>query len=145
MLMVCVSGTAVVALVDALPDTYITVTVTNFNRFAVIDQVDVLTDLTPVDDTAPNAFALGQNHPNPFNPKTTISFALPEAADVRLDVYAATGQYVVTLADGMMPAGSQQVVWNGTDAAGRPVGSGVYFYRLDAGQFSETKKMLLLK
>ena len=140
-----ISGTAVVALVDALPDTYITVTVTNFNRFAVIDQVDVLTDLTPVDDTAPNAFALGQNHPNPFNPKTTISFALPEAADVRLDVYAATGQYVVTLADGMMPAGSQQVVWNGTDAAGRPVGSGVYFYRLDAGQFSETKKMLLLK
>jgi hypothetical protein len=138
-------GVAIVPITGSLPDGEITVTVSSFNRFTYIGQVDVLVDLTPVEGAAPAAIALGQNHPNPFNPKTTIGFALPEATRVALDVYSASGQHVARLQDGFLPAGQQQVVWNGTDDAGRAVGSGVYFYRLQAGAWSETKKMLLLK
>lgn len=140
-----ISGTAVVPIEGVLPETEITVTVSNFNRFTTISQVDVLADLTPVGEATPGAIALGQNHPNPFNPKTSIGFALPEATRVSLDIYSATGQRVARLLDAVLPAGQQQVVWNGTDDAGRAVGSGVYFYRLQAGAWSETKKMMLLK
>ena len=138
-------GVAIVPIVRSLPEGQITVTVTNFNRFTYIGQVDVLVDLTPVEGATPAAVALGQNHPNPFNPKTTIGFALPAASRVALDIYSASGQHVARLLDGYLPAGMQQVVWNGTDDAGRSVGSGVYFYRLQAGTWTETKKMMLLK
>jgi hypothetical protein len=138
------SGVAVVTFGRALPETFVTVTVTNFNRFAYVADVDVLTDLTPVDE-APKVFALGQNHPNPFNPKTTISFSLPATGQVDLVVYSATGQQVRSLADGSLAAGQHNVVWDGRDDAGVSVGSGIYFYRLQSESLSETKKMLLLK
>jgi len=95
--------------------------------------------------TVPPASVNVSNYPNPFNPSTTISFTLPREADVVLDVYNIKGQKVRTLLDGACSGGYHQVVWNGDDSAGRSVGSGVYFYRMVSGGFTEVKKMLLLK
>jgi hypothetical protein len=96
--------------------------------------------LSGVGTTLPESYGLSQNYPNPFNPSTTISFALPEANHVRLDIYNVLGQKVETLVDQNMPAGTHEVEWYTSTAA-----SGVYFYRLEAGTFSETKKMMFLK
>lgn len=95
--------------------------------------------------TLPTEFALSQNVPNPFNPTTQISFALPVAAKVNLAVYNVLGQHVKTLVDADMRAGNQTVTWDGTDLTGHTVASGVYFYKLNAGDFAATKKMLMLK
>lgn len=94
--------------------------------------------------SSPQDLALG-NHPNPFNPSTTISFALPEAEVVTLRVYDVRGRLVRTLADGSFEAGAHSVEWNGTDGGNSPVASGVYFYRLTAGGVDQTRKMLLMK
>ncbi|UCD94394.1 MAG: T9SS type A sorting domain-containing protein [Candidatus Zixiibacteriota bacterium] len=91
-------------------------------------------------DILPASFELYQNRPNPFNPATTIAFALPEKAWVRLDVFNLLGQRVATLADGEFEAGNHEVAWNAQDAP-----SGVYFYRISAATKVLTKKMLLLK
>jgi hypothetical protein len=88
---------------------------------------------------------LFQNHPNPFNPTTTLSFALPQSADVDLSIYTPAGQLVKRLASGIFPAGVKEIAWDGTDRNGNRVGSGVYFYRLKAGAYTETRKMILLK
>ena len=86
------------------------------------------------------------NHPNPFNPTTTIDFEVPVAAYTRIAVYDVAGRHVVTLVDGMMTAGKKTAVWNGHNRRGERVASGVYFYRLDvSGQRALTKKMVLLK
>jgi len=101
-----------------------------------------LVDVKDIENTA--AFSLG-NWPNPFNPVTTIAFSLPAAAKARLDVYNVKGQRVTTLVNEPLAAGLHQVVWNGRDANNRAVSSGVYFYRLRAGKYDRTRKMLLLK
>jgi len=88
---------------------------------------------------------LRQNYPNPFNPETTISFDLPKAGNVNLGVYNTKGQLVKTLVDGNLNNGRQSFVWNGTDAQGQPVSSGLYFYRLSTNGQVETKKMMLMK
>jgi hypothetical protein len=93
----------------------------------------------------PTEFELSQNTPNPFNPTTQIAFALPSASKVNLTIYNVLGQQVKTLVDDYMNAGYQSVTWDGTDDYGGAVASGVYFYRISAEQFSDTKKMLLLK
>ena len=87
------------------------------------------------------------NFPNPFNPETTIKFSLPFVTNVSLEVFNIRGQKVKTVLDGSREfgIGSHSVVWDGTDSAGRTVGSGVYFYRISAGEMSTTKKMLLMK
>ena len=97
------------------------------------------------DVLVPTDFALNQNYPNPFNPTTTIRFALPEPADVTLEVFNILGQKVATIKKGRMTAGYHAETWNGTTDNGRPTASGVYFYRINANSFSEQKKMLLLK
>ncbi len=102
---------------------------------------DVDEDLPQV----PNAFALYQNSPNPFNPVTTIRFDLPRAEHVRLVVYNVKGELVATLADQNMDAGRKEITWDAKDSAGRTATSGVYFYRLVAGEFVETRKMILLR
>jgi hypothetical protein len=89
--------------------------------------------------------ALWQNEPNPFNPTTTISFVLPSAQQANLAIYDANGKLVRTLVDGVRGFGSHHVEWDGTDNVGNKVGSGVYFYRLTAGKFQQSRKMVLLK
>ena len=94
----------------------------------------------------PEEFQLNQNYPNPFNPTTTISFALPESVDaVRLEIYDVTGTLVRTLATGAHDAGYHDVTWDGRDAGGQPVASGVYLYRLQAGAYQVTKAMMMAK
>lgn len=88
----------------------------------------------------PDRITLQENYPNPFNPTTTISYALPQAGQVRVDVYNVLGQVVSTLVNKYQPAGYYQVDWNANDFA-----SGVYFYRLTVGNHVETKKMILAK
>lgn len=102
-------------------------------------------DLAAAGPELPTGFELEQNYPNPFNPETIIWFSLPAASTVELTVYNVLGRRVVTLVQGDYPAGSHQVTWNGTDAGGRPVSSGVYLYRLSAGTAAVTRKMMLLK
>jgi hypothetical protein len=85
------------------------------------------------------------NYPNPFNPVTTINYDLPAASQVRLDVYNVAGQLVTTLVDEWKEAGRHQCIWNSKDADGRTVASGMYFYRLKAGDFVSSRKMVLLK
>jgi len=89
----------------------------------------------------PKQFALHQNYPNPFNPNTTIAFDIGNFTWVRLDIINVLGQTVATLIDSPMDAGSYDVEWN----AGSDISSGIYFYKIEAGDFTETKKMLLLK
>ena len=91
------------------------------------------------------ALRLDPNHPNPFNPLTTIPFYLPERTRVRLDVFDVRGAHVTTLAAGVFSAGAHRVEWNGVDSGGRPAASGVYYLRLRAGQRTLERKMLLLK
>ena len=94
----------------------------------------------------PGKFALHQNYPNPFNPETNVKFVLPREEYVTLKVFDLLGQEVKTLVSGRLPAGSHAVRWNAQDALGQPAASGVYVYRLNAGnRFVETKKMLLLR
>jgi hypothetical protein len=94
----------------------------------------------------PSAYQLQQNYPNPFNPSTTISYDLGVDAHVTLTIYNILGVAVKVLVDGYQSANSgYTVVWDGTDRNGLVVSSGVYFYRLSAGEFSETKKMMLMK
>ncbi|MFC1509527.1 T9SS type A sorting domain-containing protein, partial [Candidatus Omnitrophota bacterium] len=88
----------------------------------------------------PEALVLGQNHPNPFNPFTSIEYNLPSDGSVRLEIYNTAGQLVDVLANGYRSAGTHMAVWN---TGNHP--SGVYFYRLRYGGFSEVKKMTLLK
>lgn len=88
----------------------------------------------------PTAYKLEQNYPNPFNPSTTIAFALPKPSEVILKVFDAYGREVAKLVEGRLPAGRHEVV---LDA--RPFSSGVYFYRLQAGEFSQTRRLTLVK
>ena len=94
---------------------------------------------------APSTFALEQNYPNPFNPSTTISYDLPQQAQVTLDIFDIMGKQKKTLVNQPQDAGNKSAVWNGTDEFGRPVSAGVYLYRIQAGEFTHTRKMLLLK
>ena len=98
------------------------------------------TGVRQVLNTMPTAFALEQNYPNPFNPTTRIQYTLAAQAHVSLKIFNVVGQEVATLANGIQEAGYKSVVWN---ASG--VSSGVYFYRLQAGSFTETRKLILLK
>ncbi len=106
-------------------------------RFSIISGDD--------DDDVPNRFRLSQNYPNPFNPATEIYFSLPQSCNVRLDVYNTLGQKIATLVDGPLPAGEHSTMWNGTCSNGKCVASGVYFYRLLAEDFVDTKKMVVMK
>jgi hypothetical protein len=85
-------------------------------------------------------FALSQNYPNPFNPSTVISYSLPSSSNVKLVVYNAIGQTIKTLESGYKPAGNYSINFNASDLP-----SGIYFYKLEAGQFSQIKKMIIIK
>lgn len=89
--------------------------------------------------------ALQQNYPNPFNPQTTVQYTLAAPDHVSLVVYDATGRLVRTLANQNQPAGTREVTWNGLDDRGTAVASGVYFCKMTAGKFTETRRMVMLK
>ena len=93
----------------------------------------------------PTSFMLYQNHPNPFNPTTTISYSLPEQSMVKLTVFDIQGREIRELQDAFKPAGHYKVQWNGLDQSDSPVSTGVYFCRLSAGSYSQTIKMVLLR
>ena len=101
--------------------------------------------VTTLSAEVPETSALEQNYPNPFNPTTQIRFQLAEAADVRLSVYDVTGREVAVLVSDRMEAGSYEVAWEGRDASGRVLPSGVYLYRLEAGTFTAVRTMALVK
>ena len=93
----------------------------------------------------PEVFSLSQNYPNPFNPSTILNYTLPTQAHVNISVFNIQGRLVRALADTNKPAGEHTVEWNGTDEYGSSVATGVYFYRMAADEFSETRKMVLVK
>ncbi len=99
------------------------------------DQTEVLSD----------GFALAQSYPNPFNSGTTIAYSLPRASSVKIEVFNILGQSVKVVVDEEKPSGEFSVRWDGTDATGTEVATGVYFYRLTIGDYTESRKMVLLK
>ena len=125
-----------------------TYTATNKNGSSEVDVYFANTDAEGGGNTVsnesenfnPKEFTLAQNYPNPFNPSTNISFNLPQATDVSLKIYNMLGQEVATLINERMAAGAQTVVFDASNLS-----SGMYIYRIQAGSFSKTKKMMLIK
>lgn len=101
--------------------------------------------ITGLTGALPDEYALEQNYPNPFNPTTSISYQLPEAAKVSLNIYDMSGQLVKTLVDEEQSADSYIISWDATNKAGSKVANGIYFYKLRAGNFTQTRRMVLLK
>lgn len=108
-------------------------------------RLTTLNSLSRPSENLPRQFGLAQNYPNPFNPSTAIEFSLPTASRTTLEVFNVVGERVTTLIDRFLTAGKYSVMWDGSNAAGKPVSSGMYFYRLKAGDFVDTKKMMLVK
>lgn len=120
----------------------------SFNNYKLAprDTLDI-GPLTGIEDdvAAPLSYSLSQNYPNPFNPSTTIRYTLAQSGKFTLEVFNVLGQRVATLADQFQTAGVHQVTWNGRNDAGKPVGSGIYFYKLSGNNTTLTQKMILLK
>lgn len=93
----------------------------------------------------PTQYTLSQNYPNPFNATTKLEFTLPKACQVRLDIYNVLGKRIRTLIDEYLSAGYKTVTWDGKDDNGNDVSTGIHFYRIKAGEFSQAKRMVLLK
>ena len=93
----------------------------------------------------PEKFALNQNYPNPYIPTTVIRFALPEDSWVRIEVFNILGQKITTLVDEYLTAGYKETGWDGTDSKRTDVASGIYFYKIKTKNFTDIKKMVLLK
>jgi len=108
---------------------------------------NIITDVEDYEygDILPYRFELSQNYPNPFNPVTTIEYNLPRRSSVKIEVFNLLGQKVRTLVDREEPAGTYSIAWDGTSSTGEAVSTGVYFYRFQADDHVETRKMLLLK
>lgn len=112
---------------------------------SVFVQADVITGFAADEGEITPAFAVEPNYPNPFNPSTTIRFQLPRAGDVRLVIYNLMGQPVRTLLSARAPEGVHKQVWDGRDDRGKEVSSGVYIYRLTTKDFTESRKMVLIR
>jgi hypothetical protein len=109
----------------------------------VLLEVDLLSNTES--NVIPTSYSLEQNYPNPFNPETTIRYGIPEGNNVRLTVYNIEGKVIKQLDHGYKEAGYHQANWDGTNKNGESVSSGVYIYRMEAGNFSNVKKMIFLK
>jgi len=106
-----------------------------YGALVIVDEPKVL----------PESFTLHQNYPNPFNPVTTLQYDLPEDAMVNITVFDMMGRVVRTLVNGQQSAGYKSLQWNATNNSGQPISAGLYIYTIQAGEFSQTKKMILLK
>lgn len=121
-------------------------------QFFVIQggKLQIVSGATPVnvateDPLIPNEFKVHQNFPNPFNPETEIRFALTKDSHVVLNIYNTVGHHIGTLIDTQYAAGFHSVHWDGKDRNGSPVSSGVYLYQIQVGEFSQVKKMSLIR
>ncbi len=103
------------------------------------------TNVSETQESKPYVFQLNQNYPNPFNPQTVIEYALPKDCQVQIAIYNLLGQKIRTLIDQYQTKGQKKIHWDGKDDEGNELAGGIYFYRLQAGDFSETKKMVLLR
>ncbi len=118
----------------------------SYQEFYLMKIGDAAMDVGDIaEGNLPDGFALAANYPNPFNPSTTINYTVPRRSEVRITVVNVTGQLVKTLKDATVPAGTHEVVWDGTDRSGNAVASGMYLYRLQTGEYSQVRKMMLLK
>lgn len=111
------------------------------HRFTLVNS----TDVKDVDGNLPTAFSLSQNYPNPFNPSTEILFGLPTRRHVTIGIFNILGQKVKTLVDEELAAGSYSRVWDGTNDRGESLSSGVYLYRMESGDYTGSRKMILVK
>jgi len=111
------------------------------------DRIEIfnLTSKSSSEENLPESYGLEQNYPNPFNPTTTISFNLPTAGNARIEIFNVLGKLVAVPFNDIAQSGTTTVEWNGRNASGEIVSSGIYFYRLTADNYTETKKMTLLK
>jgi predicted CXXCH cytochrome family protein len=112
---------------------------------ALVASRNALIGIIPVSSEVPVRYEMTQNYPNPFNPVTRFKFSIPKPGNVRIVVYDITGKEVAQLLNSELTPATYEVDWNSTNSYGNQVGSGVYFYRIIAGEFAETKKMVLLK
>ncbi|MCC7429851.1 T9SS type A sorting domain-containing protein [bacterium] len=112
----------------------------DYSVFTVLDPSSVSDD-----SNVPKEFSLKQNYPNPFNPTTTISYDLKNETFVKLNVYDVKGKLVKILVNKVENASSHSVVWDGTDNSGKSVSNGIYFCKMEANDFTQTQKMILLK
>ncbi len=116
-----------------------------YGKLDVLAGLQLLSVNDPVSESkVSKSLELHQNYPNPFNPTTVIPYSIPDIAEVQLSVYNLLGQKIRTLIDNVQDPGSYKVTWNGKDDSGKMVSSGIYFYRLAAGIFSQTRKLILL-
>ncbi|MBM3261854.1 MAG: T9SS type A sorting domain-containing protein [candidate division Zixibacteria bacterium] len=133
-----------VTVVDTLANVA-TATTTKFSTWALASTTPTAIPDGGRTDVLPRAYALNQNYPNPFNPDTAIRYTVARTGPVRLTVYNLQAQEVATLVDRVQSTGTYEAVWNGRNASGRAVASGVYLYRLTAGAYTAPQKMTLVK
>jgi hypothetical protein len=105
----------------------------------------IITSVEADNERLPVGYHLAQNYPNPFNPATTMSYSIPEQSHVKLIVYDLLGREIIRLVDRTQSAGAWQLTWDGRDAQGQPASAGIYLTRMTAGDFVQTRKMVLLK
>jgi hypothetical protein len=133
------------AAIEAGSNNLVSIETTGDIKLTEIDAADFFGNVMSTSATRlPSKFALAQNYPNPFNPQTTIALDLPVAAEYSVAIYNIAGQLIRTYS-GYSEAGVVSIVWDGKDASGGQVASGIYFYKAAADQFSATKKMILMK
>ena len=116
----------------------------NTSEFSSLDTV-VVTDISLTISNLPEVYALYQNYPNPFNPVSKIKYDIPELSFVTIKVYDVLGSEIITLVNEEKPIGSYEVEFNSHSGSVRNLTSGIYFYRLRANEFTQVKKMILLK
>ncbi len=147
------SGTSVQAMGSELANLSVTLpgygsaifTISTQEEMVELPALPPLVSVSDEKDVSPDNYFLDQNYPNPFNPTTTIRYQLPEASFVTLSIYNLLGEKVATLVSKEQANGFYEVNWNGRNDFGEKLSSGIYFYRIDAGDFRQTKKMLMLK
>jgi len=139
------SDTAVALALDTQGNVYVTGSDALTRTYTTIKYTQTITGLELEIVNVPANYRLEQNYPNPFNPETSINFTVPKMSRVTLAIYDILGRKIRTLVSETKAAGSYNVTWNGENNRGQPLASGLYFYKLQAGEFSATKKMMLLK
>ena len=116
-----------------------------YGKLDALSAFQLVSVTDPMSETlVPKSIELFQNYPNPFNPTTIIPYSIDRTTEVKISVFNLLGQKVRTLFSGVQVQGFYRIQWNGRDDSGNAVPSGIYFYRLDVGEFSQTKKMILL-